>query len=211
MRFGPTVLVDSVEMDPSQRQRKKLWTVIGLGLAWLVSQFLPVALPMGKPLWFLPDAVAFVFGICGLLVLVAMLGLVLTHWRSDRDLALTTIKFVIYPCLLSRVFADETTCVNNRVRATTELRVGAEAWLRRSTPATGSLELPPNLKPLTFGRAALSSSHAPGCVYFPHQLMFDNSEGMVYCKDGKPPDPAAFFKITSFKRIDEQWFWVKTT
>lgn len=198
-------------MGSPQRRTKKLWTVIGLGIVWTGSLILPADLPTGKPLWLLPDVAGFVLGISSLLVLTTMLGLALMHWRSDRNLAMTTIKFVIWPCLLSRIASDETICVNNRVQATTELRAGAEAWLRRSTPAPGSLELPTNLKPLTFGRAALRSFRAPGCVYFPHQLMFDNSEGMVYCENGKPPDPAAFFKITSITRIDKRWFWVKTT
>lgn len=49
-------------------------------------------------------------------------------------------------------------------------------------------------------------------VFFPTlKYWIDNWSGFVYSESGEPPYPNSFLEVRHVERLDEHWFWIRTT
>lgn len=182
-----------------------------LVVLWLGSLAIFVAWPWGRLYWLLPDGAPMVACALGLGVFLSLLAVAILNWRDRGRLSTTLLACMLFPIVLYLLFSNQSAYRRNRFASTEVLRGQAEAWIAKRRDSGREVALPEDLKPLTFGRMMMVSSSGTRTYYFPHVILFDNSEGLVYSPSGTPPERHSFWDVVRIHRLDEHWFWISTS
>ena len=124
------------------------------------------------------------------------------------------VAFVFLGLLIgvTAIFDKPEVMRQNRFQSTSSLRASFETWAdAQHFEGVGLIQVPHELKGLTFGRPVRYAQKGQIFWYLPHVSFVDNSEGLLYSPSGSPPPEDAFYQTKVVRQFDGHWFWITTT